>query len=115
MKTSEKVAYIKGLMEGLALDENKPETKILKQMADVLEELADCNNALIEENIKLKDYIEEIDSDLGDLEEYVYDIGTDDDDDFYDYGFEDDDDEDDFGEDDDEENEDNDDDSKLPF
>ena len=60
MKTSEKVAFIKGLMEGLALDPTKPETKILSQMADVLEELAASNNALIEENIKLKDYIEQM-------------------------------------------------------
>ena len=72
MKTSEKVAFIKGLMEGLALDASKPETKILTQMADVLEELAASNNALIEENIKLKEYIEEIDEDLGALEEIVY-------------------------------------------
>ena len=81
MKTSEKVAFIKGLMEGLALDASKPETKVLNLMAEVLEELAASNNALIEENIKLKDYIEEIDEDLGNLEEFVY---TDDDDDDYD-------------------------------
>ncbi len=73
MKTSEKVAYIKGLMEGMALDTTKNENKILAQIADVLEELANANNALTEENIKLRDYIEEIDADLGDLEEYVYD------------------------------------------
>ena len=82
MKTSEKVAFIKGLMEGLALDPTKPETKILSQMADVLEELAASNNALIEENIKLKEYIEEIDEDLGTLEEVVY--TEDDEDDYYD-------------------------------
>ncbi len=72
MKTSEKVAYIKGLMEGMALDTTKNENKILDKMVEVLEELATANNALTEENIKLRDYIEEIDSDLGDLEEYVY-------------------------------------------
>ena len=85
MKTSEKVAFIKGLMEGLALDPTKPETKILSQMADVLEELAASNNALIEENIKLKEYIEEIDEDLGNLEEIVYTEDDEDDDDDYDY------------------------------
>ena len=91
MKTSEKVAYIKGLMEGLEIDTTKPENKILKEVVTVLEELTASNNALTEENIKLRDYIEEIDSDLGDLEEYVYDIDgyddyTDDDDDEYEYG-----------------------------
>ena len=94
MKTSEKVAFIKGLMEGLALDATKPETKVLTLMAEVLEELAASNNALIEENIKLKEYVEELDEDLGTLEEIVY--SEDDDDDYYDYEDEDWDDDDDF-------------------
>ena len=114
MKTSEKVAFIKGLMEGLALDASKPETKVLNRMAEVLEELAASNNALIEENIKLKEYIEEIDEDLGTLEEVVY--TEDDDDDYYDY--DDDDDWDDYDDDeewDDDEDEDEDEDGKLPF
>lgn len=72
MKTPEKVSYIKGLMEGLALDETKPEVKILKEVVGVLEELAAANSALTEENIKLRDYVEELDWDLGDLEEFVY-------------------------------------------
>ena len=76
MKTPEKVAYIKGLMEGMALDESKPEVKILKEVVVVLEELAAANNALTEENIKLRDYVEELDWDLGDLEEYVYDLDS---------------------------------------
>ena len=115
MKTSEKVAFIKGLMEGLALDASKPETKVLNLMADVLEELAASNNALIEENIKLKEYIEEIDEDLGTLEEVVY--TEDDEDDYYDdddYGWDDDDD-DEWYDDDEEDDEDEDEDGKLPF
>ena len=115
MKTSEKVAFIKGLMEGLALDASKPETKVLNLMAEVLEELAASNNALIEENIKLKEYVEEIDEDLGTLEEVVY--TEDEDDDYYDYD-DDDDDWDDFDDDeewDDDEDDDGDEDGKLPF
>ena len=115
MKTSEKVAFIKGLMEGLALDASKPETKVLNLMADVLEELAASNNALIEENIKLKEYIEEIDEDLGTLEEVVY--TEDDEDDYYDdddYGWDDEDD-DEWYDDDEEDDEDEDEDGKLPF
>ena len=117
MKTSEKVAFIKGLMEGLALDASKPETKVLNLMADVLEELAASNNALIEENIKLKEYIEEIDEDLGTLEEVVY--TEDDEDDYYDdddYGWDDEDDDEWYDDDEeDDEDEDEDEDGKLPF
>ncbi len=82
MKTSEKVAYIKGLMEGMALDMTKSENRILSEVVGVLEELAATNNALTEENIKLKDYVEELDHDLGELEEYVYDFDCRDDYDF---------------------------------
>lgn len=40
MTTCEKVAYIKGLMEGLSLEENAKETKVLKAIVDVLEDIA---------------------------------------------------------------------------
>ncbi len=97
MKTSEKVAYIKGLMEGMELDTTENENKILVKMVEVLEELAAANNALTEENIKLRDYVEELDADLGDLEEYVYDCDCDcdycgDEDDDFEFDDEDDDD-----------------------
>ena len=40
MNLTEKVAYIKGLMEGMKLDESKDEIKVLHAMADLLEDLA---------------------------------------------------------------------------
>ena len=93
MKTSEKVAYIKGLMDGMKLDTTKNENKILAEVVSVLEELANANSALTEENIKLRDYIEEIDEDLGALEEFCYDLDDDDFDYEDDEDYEDDDDE----------------------
>ena len=93
MKTPEKVAYIKGLMDGMNLDTTKNENKILAEVVSVLEELANANNALTEENIKLRDYIEEIDEDLGALEEFCYDLDDDDFDYEDDEDYEDDDDE----------------------
>ena len=113
MKTSEKVAFIKGLMEGLAMDTAKPETKILNYMVEVLEELASSNNALIEENIKLRDYIEELDEDLGMVEELIY--SEDEDDEDAEYGYYDDEDEDDWGFEDDEDEEDEEDEDDDPI
>ena len=113
MKTSEKVAFIKGLMEGLAMDAAKPETKILNYMVEVLEELASSNNALIEENIKLRDYIEELDEDLGMVEELIY--SEDEDDEDAEYGYYDDEDEDDWGFEDDEDEEDEEDEDDDPI
>ena len=43
MNTPEKVAYLKGLMDGMKLDESKDEVKVLKEVVSVLEELAAAN------------------------------------------------------------------------
>ena len=40
MTASEKVAYLKGLVEGLGIDKDKSEGKILNAVIDVLEDLA---------------------------------------------------------------------------
>ena len=40
MNLTEKVAYIKGLTDGLKLDDNKDEVKVLKAITDLLEDLA---------------------------------------------------------------------------
>ena len=73
MSVSEKVAYLKGLMEGLDLDEDKKETKLFNAIIETLDEIASELSDMEEEMEDLADYIEEIDEDLGDVEEYVYD------------------------------------------
>ena len=40
MTVTEKVAYLKGLIEGFAIDENSKEGKLLKAVMDVLSDLA---------------------------------------------------------------------------
>lgn len=72
MTVSEKAAYIKGLMEGMEIDTSKGEGKILAAMADLLEDLALSVQDLEDENANLADYIEEIDEDLGAVEEDFY-------------------------------------------
>lgn len=82
MTISEKVSYIKGLAEGLGLDENNKTDKILKSIIDVLDDMA-AELACAEDDIlDLSDTVDEIDEDLGELEDYVYDeedIANDDD------------------------------------
>ncbi len=41
MELSKKVAYLKGLMEGLEIDTESPNGKILKEMTDILSDIAD--------------------------------------------------------------------------
>jgi len=70
MTSSEKVAYIKGLMEGLSLDESSKETKVLKAIVDVLEDLA-LSVADVEDEVSV------IDDDLSDLYEWVDELEED--------------------------------------
>ena len=72
MSVSENVAYLKGLMEGLDLDEDKKETKLFNAIIETLDEIASELSDMEEEMEDLADYIEEIDEDLGEVEEFVY-------------------------------------------
>ncbi len=80
MTITEKVAYLKGLMDGLEIDKSTKEGKILAAMADVLEDIA----LTVADNC---DQIDAIDEDLENLEEFVYEgefFDDEDDDDFCD-------------------------------
>lgn len=73
MTVTEKVAYLKGLVEGLELDESKSETKVIKAMMDVLDDLALTVTDLSDDVDIMTEQLDAVDEDLGDLEEYVYD------------------------------------------
>ena len=81
MTITEKVAYLKGLMDGLDIDKSTKEGKIFAAMADVLEDIA----LTVADNC---DQIDAIDEDLENLEEFVYegDLFDDEDDDDFCFG-----------------------------
>lgn len=79
----EKVAYLRGLAEGLAIEESGREGKLLLHIVDALEDFADAINDLSEEKEELEEYVEVIDEDLADVEEELF--GEDDDEDYEDY------------------------------
>ena len=72
MELLEKVAYVKGLMAGLDMDAGKKETKLLKAIIDLLDDMAASISDVEEESSELSEYVEELDEDLGDLESYVF-------------------------------------------
>ena len=49
MELSKKVAYLKGLMEGLKIDDSTNEGKILTIMADILDEMSATVEDIAEE------------------------------------------------------------------
>lgn len=85
MNTSEKVAYVKGLAEGLGYDEKSKEGKILSAILDILEDVAHDIEDLEENAWDLGEAIDQVSDDLSDIEEIVYDEDYDDEDEDEDY------------------------------
>ena len=80
MNTSEKVAYVKGLAEGLGYDNKSKEGKILTAILDILEDVAHDIEDLEENSWNLGEAIDQVSDDLADVEELVYDFDDDDED-----------------------------------
>ena len=74
MTITEKVAYLRGLVEGLKLDEDKDEVKVINAIIDVLDDMALSVADLEDEVASVEEMIDEIDADLEDLEDYVCDV-----------------------------------------
>ena len=64
MKLTEKAAYIKGLMEGLDLDADKKEVKLIKALVDLVDDLALTVTDLDEDLDQVYDELDAIDEDL---------------------------------------------------
>ena len=80
MTISEKVAYLKGLAEGLDLDTTKSkEGKLISVMIGIMEELAMSVEDLEENALNLGEEIDVLSDDLADVEEAVFDEDEDED------------------------------------
>ena len=86
MTTKETSSYIKGLMDGAELNKNTPEGKIIAALVELCDKMAGEIETLRDELDVANDYIEEIDEDLGAVEELLYDDDADEDDDEDDEG-----------------------------
>lgn len=79
MTVSEKVAYLKGLMEGMKLDGSKDEVKLTQKIIEVLEDMALTISDLEDSVDIIGEQVDAVDEDLDELEGYVYDDECDDD------------------------------------
>ena len=75
MGITENAAYLKGLAEGLKLDESTNEGKLIVKMLDVMEEMAERISVLESANDELYTYMEGMAEDLVNLENDFYDDG----------------------------------------
>lgn len=73
MTTAESLGYLKGLMDGLDLDENKKETKVYRAIIDVLENLSQDIDEVNEDLSLVEEQIDSIDEDLASVEDYLAD------------------------------------------
>lgn len=73
MNLTEKISYIKGLAEGLNLDESKAEVKVINAIIDLLDDLALETTNMGDLFDELSAQVDEIDEDLATLESDVYD------------------------------------------
>ena len=94
MTISEKAAYLKGLMDGLELDTEKPEGKMITRIVDLLCDISKRLTDVEETTIAISDELDEIEEDLDAIEDFIMDEDDDDDDDYDDdeYDFDDEDD-----------------------
>ncbi len=74
MTITEKAAYIKGLTEGLDINDTTKEGKVLLALIDLVTDMTNDITDIAEDIEYLDEYIEELDEDLGALEEYVYEL-----------------------------------------
>ncbi len=61
---SERVAYLKGLAEGMKIDQATNEGKLLISIIDVLGEVSESINEIEEAHLQLNEQVEDIDEDL---------------------------------------------------
>ena len=89
MNITEKAAYLKGLMDGLNLDTEKAEGKLISAIVDLLGDVSKKLTDVENTTIAISDELDEIEEDLDAIEDYILDEDEDyddcDDDDFDDY------------------------------
>lgn len=81
MTVTERVAYLKGLYEGLGIDGDKKEGKLLKGMLDTLADLAETVTETARRNAEMSDELDDVYEELSSLQEEFYGWDEDDDDD----------------------------------
>ncbi len=81
MEILEKVAYMKGLAEGLGLDTKSKEGKLLKVIMDILDDIALELQDIHAEQGELEEGLDAVSDDLADVETYLYEQDGEDDED----------------------------------
>ena len=80
MTITEKASYLKGLMDGLNLDTEKAEGKMISAIVDLLGDVTKRLSDVEETTIAISDELDEIEEDLDAIEDYILDEDEDEED-----------------------------------
>ena len=72
MEMFEKVAYLKGLAEGLDLDTETKEGKLLAAIIDVLDDMCEEIADIAEDLHDMEEGLDAVSDDLSEVEEFLY-------------------------------------------
>ena len=89
MEITEKVAYLKGLAEGMELDTDKKVGKLLAAIIDTLDDIALELEDIKDEQSELADGLDAVSDDLEDVENVVFDEWDDEDEEDSEYYYDD--------------------------
>ena len=78
----DRIAYLKGLLDGQEIDKTSKEGKVLFAICDALDEMVKYTEELEDRVAELEELCDILDEDLGDMEELLLDDDDDDDDDY---------------------------------
>ena len=73
MTLTEKLAYIKGLAEGLGVDETTKEGKVLLALVDLMDDVTTAVSELESDMDQAYEELDAIDEDLTDIEDFLWD------------------------------------------
>ena len=80
MTISEKAAYLKGLMDGLKLDTEAAEGKMISAIVDLLGDMSKKVTDIEDTTIAISDELDEIEEDLDAIEDFIMELEEDEDD-----------------------------------
>ncbi len=79
MTISEKAAYLKGLMDGLKLDTEQAEGKMISAIVDLLGDMSRKVTDIEDTTIAISDELDEIEEDLDAIEDFIMEFEDDED------------------------------------
>lgn len=71
-KLTDRAAYLRGLADGMGIDREKNENRLMLEMLKLMDDMAQKISEMDEEVGELEAYVEDLDSDLSDVEDALF-------------------------------------------